>query len=476
MRVETKVGLFVVVAIIMLFGLTTQVGSFKFGNTSGYPITINLDNANGLEKNAKIKARGIVIGYVSSFALTNKGVVVEALIEEEYQIPKDSIVSIKQESMLGVKYLDIEFSNSNLFLSKNDTLDKNKQYASFDDMSNSINEAANSFNKFTQRLDKLIEQNERNFTQLVTNFKDVGEEFRQTGKDLNEKLPSVLEKFESVGAEFSQTGKTINNKLPSILEKFETVGGEFAQTGKTINKKLPRILDKFENLETSVQGVIDENRHTFKSAITNVDTAFKGIDKAAVKVESSFDKLDKFLSSTTNSVLGVDIKTERMTNDKYNKSHFSLDYSPKPTIHYLLDLVSTDDYRDDGTGSPVATKIHEKGRTLISAQYGKDFGNFRFRGGFIESTGGFGLDYFSDNKKWKYSLEAYDFNAYNDMRGDNAHLKTYLEYTMKKHILLYSGYDNLLNENARNLFFGVGVRFEDNDLKYLIGGSATSFK
>jgi phospholipid/cholesterol/gamma-HCH transport system substrate-binding protein len=47
---------------------------------------------------------------------------------------------------------------------------------------------------------------------------------------------------------------------------------------------------------------------------------------------------------------------------------------------------------------------------------------------------------------------------------------------MKKHIQLYTGYDNFINPDGRNIFFGLGVKFEDDDLKYLIGSSAASMK
>jgi phospholipid/cholesterol/gamma-HCH transport system substrate-binding protein len=174
MRIETKVGVFVVIALFMLFGLTTQVGSFKFGQKSGYPMIIQLDNANGLEKNANVKSRGIVIGYIDSFSLDVDSVKVNSVIYDGYNIPIGSIASIKQESMLGVKYIDIEFSNEKTFIAYNAELSKNKTYASFDDMSNSINDAATSFNIFIKRLDDLIAKNEKNFTQLIANFKDVG--------------------------------------------------------------------------------------------------------------------------------------------------------------------------------------------------------------------------------------------------------------------------------------------------------------
>lgn len=446
MKIETKVGLFVVAGFMMLFALSTQVGTFKIGSKDGYRINVEIPDASGLEKNAKVRSRGIEIGTVEEFLLKPDSVRIGLLIDKEIKVPINSIVSIKQESMLGVKYVDIEFSRENIFAGASDTLTKTKSFASFDQTSESINEAAKKFDKFMVRLDNLVANNEKNLSELIYNFK-------------------------VAGAEFKETGRMINSKLPQVLDKFESAGSEFETTGKSINEKLPTIMDKFVKLEDTTQGVLDENRETLKSAIKNVDTAFDGVNKASVKVESSFDKLDKYLGSATKSTLGVEAKTERMIKDGYNKSYFGIDYSPKPTIHYLIDVAATNDYR---TGA--STDLHSKGRTLVSAQYGKDLAKTRLRAGIIDSTGGFGVDYFMLNKKLKFSLEAFDFNAYNDVRGKNAHLKSYLTYNMKKHIQLYTGYDNFINPDGRNIFFGLGVKFEDDDLKYLIGSSAASMK
>ncbi|MDD2697540.1 MAG: MlaD family protein [Arcobacteraceae bacterium] len=477
MKPETKVGLFVIVGFLMLFGLTTQVGTFKFGKKDGYPIYVEIPDASGLELNAKVKSRGIDIGSVEEFLLKRDLVGITLTINKEIKIPLNSIVSIKQESMLGVKYVDIEFSKDGEYAKSSDVLSNTRSYASFDQTSDSINEAAKKVDKFIARLDSLVAKNEKNLNDMIYNFKVASAEFRETGRMINAKLPQVLNNFEDVGSEFKQTGVMVNEKLPKVLDKFENVGSEFETTGKTINDKLPPAMDKFTKIEDTVQGVLDENRETLKSAIKNVDTAFVGVNKASVKVESSFDKLDKYLSSATKSTLGIEAKVEHMVKDSYNKSYFGIDYSPKPTIHYLADIIATDDYRlDSTTGLPKTTPLHDKGRTMFSAQYGKDFGDARVRGGIIESTGGFGADYFMLNKKLKLSVDSFDFNAYNDVRGNKAHLKSYLTYTMKKHIQLYTGYDNFLNPQARNLFFGLGVKFEDDDLKYLIGSSAASIK
>jgi len=476
MSLETKVGIFVVAGLLMLFGLTTQVSNLNFNKKDGYIINARIEDANGLEVNAKIKSRGIEIGYIEGFSLARDGVIARLKIYKDYKIPRDSVIFVRQESMLGVKYLEIRFSNEDEYLTQDDILEKNKVYTSFEQTSDSINEAAIDFKLFIKRLDKLVARNEKNIDDLIKNFKIVSSDLKVTTKIINQKLPGILDKFDAVGGEFNKTGVTINKKLPNILDKFDAVGDEFAQTGKTINKKLPTIMDKFEKLEDSVQGVVDENRKTLKSAIKNIDKAFAKVDKAALKVEKSFDKLDKYLASTTKSTLEVQMKAEQMGEDDYTKSHFNLDYSPKPTVHYMLDVIGSDDYRDNGLGKPRNTKLHDKGRYLISAQYGKDLGNLRVRGGIIQSTGGIGLDYFILNQKLKWGLEVFDFNAYNDIRGDEAHLNTYLEYILRKHILLYTGYDNFLNKNARNVYFGLGVKFKDDDLKYLLGSGAALAK
>ena len=456
MSKETKVGIFVVIGILMLFGLSSQVGSFKFGAKEGYAISVEIEDANGIEINAKVKSRGITIGFIDSFSLSSSTVKVNLLINKNINIPKNSTVSLKQESMLGVKYIEIQFSNNKEYLKENGTLTKSSSYSSFDETSDTINKAAVTLDNFIKRLDLVVAKNEENFTQLIANFRDVGAEFKV------------------VGQEFNKMTKDINKKLPSILEKFEGTGREFELAGKTINKSLPDIMNKFEKLESSMQTIMDENRVNLKSAIVNVDKAFASVDKASKKVETSFDKLDKYLGSATQSTLGVEFKTQLMQKDAFYKTYFGIDYSPKPTVHYLVDVVSSNDYRDNGMGTntPVSTKLHEKGVTYISAQYAKDLGNLRLRAGLIENRGSVGLDYFMMKNNLKFSLEAYDFNAYNDVRGDHVHMNSQLEYTTQKHILLYMGVDNFVNRDARSIYFGIGVRFEDDDLKYLLGSVA----
>ena len=90
--------------------------------------------------------------------------------------------------------------------------------------------------------------------------------------------------------------------------------------------------------------------------------------------------------------------------------------------------------------------------------------------GLIDSTGGAGVDYIYNNRI-RVTGEAFDFGH---RTGDNnPHLRLYGEYVFRQErqttptIFIRSGVDNVLNHTAFTL--GGGIRWRDDDLKYLLG-------
>jgi phospholipid/cholesterol/gamma-HCH transport system substrate-binding protein len=69
----------------------------------------------------------------------------------------------------------------------------------------------------------------------------------------------------------------------------------------------------------------------------------------------------------------------------------------------------------------------------------------------------------------KLTLEAYDFNAENDLRASEAHLKLGMRYRFLKHLEMYVGWDNFLNSKADNVYLGFGASFTEDSMKYLLG-------
>ncbi|HOO91245.1 MAG TPA: MlaD family protein, partial [Syntrophales bacterium] len=65
---EAKVGLFVLVALIILGYMSFRVGEQGFGLKKGYPVTVVFDNATGLEKDASVQIAGVEVGRVEDIS------------------------------------------------------------------------------------------------------------------------------------------------------------------------------------------------------------------------------------------------------------------------------------------------------------------------------------------------------------------------------------------------------------------------
>jgi phospholipid/cholesterol/gamma-HCH transport system substrate-binding protein len=476
MSKESKVGLFVTISIMFLFLLSTQVSTFTLFDEKGYKVNILIDNIDGLEKSSKVKSNGITVGKVEDFAIYNKRVKVNLTINDGVKIPIDSTVQLRQESMLGVKYLDITLGDSSIFLEREGLLDNALYVASFDDTSNSMNLAAQDVAKFINRLDLLIANNETNINTILDNFKvlsfklnsaiesfeSTSSEFNTTALTINSDLPKIMQNINSLTSNLDTSSQDLKSRLPLILKEIEKLTLNLNEISDDAKGKLPTIFDKFEKLEDSTISLIDDNSKNIGSTIVNAKEFFG-------KGEESFAKLDDYLTTMTQGEMEVYLYNNYMIRDAYNKFFFGIDYKASPTKHYLVDVISTDDYGLNDNGNVNNPKKHEDSEILFSAQFAKDYNDLRFRIGAIESTGGLGVDYFLRDKEVVFSVDVFDFNAVNDARGDNPHLRLSSRFNMLKHLNFYLGADNILNEDSSNIFFGMGVNFIDDDLKYLLG-------
>lgn len=110
---------------------------------------------------------------------------------------------------------------------------------------------------------------------------------------------------------------------------------------------------------------------------------------------------------------------------------------------------------------------------LLTAQAGWRLEDFDIRLGLIESTGGIGADYRWNNRA-TLTGEAFDFGRRYD---DSAHLRLFGTYIFRLEkektpaIFVTSGVDDVLNDLAFTV--GGGIRWSDDDLKYLLGSIPT---
>jgi len=168
-----------------------------------------------------------------------------------------------------------------------------------------------------------------------------------------------------------------------------------------------------------------------------------------------------------------------------SRSAISLRLNPNPEHNrfYAVELASTPyGHRKDkviettitnpalGSSSTTITRETKFDQAFVtSAQVGWNLQPLVVRLGLIDSTGGAGVDY-KYNDRITVTGEAFDFAK----RYDNQpHLRLFGEYTFRSEkpntpaLFIRSGIDNPFNQTA--VTFGGGIRWRDDDLKYLLG-------
>ncbi len=467
MKLEAKIGLFVIMVLSALLILSTQVTSLgKWGN-KGYIIQAYIDDASGIEKHTHVLMNGVTVGDVDKITIDGKRVKLALMIDEGVKIPDDSSVIVTQESLLGTKVINIVVGDSTAVLGVDGTLAQSKRYASFDQTSDSVNAAAKELELLMHDLRGTLDDEHRKAIQdAIIAFRNVGTNLDGVIVDNRADLHEAIANLRAMSAGFATTANTVNKDLPEIMARINSLSTRMDNISGSLEHKLPEAVDKFTLIEDNVSTILAENRTSLKDTIVSAGEFFKGGQEA-------FNKVDAILGTMTTSELQVAMHTDYMMRDQYGKIYLGVNYLPNPETYYMFDLVSTDDYSKNSNRDLGNPTLHEKGKTYFSAQYGKRFDNTLLRFGAIESTGGAGVDYFMNHDKLKFSAEAFDFNAINDFRSTNVHLKAQVRYQMLKHLEMYGGWDNFLNPGSQNVYLGLGLRFIDNDLKYVIGGAAS---
>ena len=441
MSIEAKVGAFIASGLILLFLLSTQVNDMGSFDEEGKKINAYIVDASGLELKSKVKLNGVEIGYIEDISLVDHKVKLRFFIQEGVEIPVDSTVMVTQDTVLGGKLINISLGASNKYLPDNGSLSKVSRLSSFEETSDSVDKAAEEARLFMAELRELIAENRTNLFEAIDNFKTMGNEFTQTGQTVNERLPDIMK------------------QIDSLTKRFDSVGS-------SLDEKLPIAMDKFISLEDNLSDIFQDNKDPLNNALVSADNFF-------TSGEEAFKKVDKLLSNFTKSELQFGMNAHYMLDDEYIKTYVDINYLPDPSTYYMLSVIATNDYtQTDASGNFREPQTHDSGKYYVSAQYGKRYDDLLFRAGLIETTGGFGIDYFTMKDNVKITFEAYDFNAENDFRDDNAHLRLGLRYRFLKHLEFYTGWDNFLNSKADNIYLGFGASFTEDSMKYLLGSAA----
>ena len=107
---ETLVGVFVIIGLLLIGFMTVKLGHVDFFSDKTYPLFARFTSVTGLRIGSPVYMFGIEIGRVERLSMDQKDrkAMVEVRIKRGVKIYDDAIASIKTEGLIGDKYLGID--------------------------------------------------------------------------------------------------------------------------------------------------------------------------------------------------------------------------------------------------------------------------------------------------------------------------------------------------------------------------------
>jgi hypothetical protein len=132
---------------------------------------------------------------------------------------------------------------------------------------------------------------------------------------------------------------------------------------------------------------------------------------------------------------------------------------------------------DAGVREEKIKNLRDKG--TFGVQVGKIFGDVALRAGMIDGFTGIGIDvdipFRTDLFRWITTFELYDLSGRGRIGDRRPHLKWLNKIYVMRHLYVTFGADDFISKQNANGFYGVGLRFGDDDLKYLFGSFSGMF-
>ncbi len=451
---EFKVGLMALATLASVVIMSFKITSNQSGFGDYVPYRTIISDASGIFPKTPIKVAGINAGRIKNIELTGNQALITFEVLEEIKVPKDSRLRIKTVGFLGDKYLEI-------------SVGKNEE--SLESMGFLIAEEAGGMENLVKDAAEVLQDVKIIVKSVKESLAPPGE--RSPMKRIVENVDELVLNARDATAALKRIVGDNENKLNRMIDDLSKFSNELAaQTDKEDPQsslaKVRKILGNVDDMTSDLRSVVADMR------------AGKGTVGKLLVEEEIADEVRETLASVQKIVGKVDaIRTELevfsgANTDFGNETNFGLRIFPSPERFYLLGVVTSEIGPDkektiittvNGVETREERLEQDRDTFRFNLQLGRIVGPWTLRGGLIESSGGLAIDY--DVRDWgsRFSLEAFDYR-----KKIGVNLRLTLEQQLWNVFYGRIAMEDSLEEN-RSATFSAGLRFNDEDLKGLIG-------
>jgi phospholipid/cholesterol/gamma-HCH transport system substrate-binding protein len=508
------------VGALVAVGIAAFLVAFTFFRKGGYTdresyvVYAYFDDATGLSWKSIVQIAGIQVGEVDNIALEGGRARLDLRIRNEIELHVDACVTKKFPSALLPDAL-LEATTGTLTKPLLRDLPKEQRQLTC------VREATD--------VQKLLDS----LAKVAADIQVISGDLASSMGGEKGSLKEIIESIVRITNDLERTVASGSNQIDAILDNTEAFTGALRNVAESDQDRYRSIARNVEDASArlvkvleQVQGILGESEPDMKQSVADVrdslerlNRSMEQVEKVAVNIgegkgvagklladERLGEKLGKSIEGVSDYVdrlvklkVEVNLRSEWLANENGAKGYASFKLLPRPDKFYLIELVSDPHGIDTQTVETLTTEVDgqttttRQTRTLneqaltFSLQFGRRYGPLTVRLGVIESSGGMGADLHLMDERLTVS-----FNAYQFTRPDDAlypRTKLWVDYRFFKYLYATAGADDFLNNwrsgrypggpsfaVGRDVFFGGGVVFTDDDLKTLIsiGGGAVS--
>ncbi len=493
MSVEVKVGVFVIIALILLAYMTTQITRGRMVTRDMYTVYALFDNVSGLKTNSPVEIAGIDVGVVYEISLENNLARVGMALRPDVQIYADAQATIRTRGVLGDKFVEISPGSPRAAkLEDKGRIAHSIQPTDLDQIMARVGDIADDLRIVSKSVAHVFggPEGEEGMRQAFENLREAAVNLNQLVQANTQGIEMIVANLQSFSADMADISRTNKEGIRYIVDNFETASREI----NTAISQMSSILQTAEHGEGPVATLLQDSQMSedMRQTVASLESLTRKLDEGrgtlgklmsddttGQKIDDALDGINEFLDRFDRFQTVVDFHSEYMFRSGDAKSYLNLTLQPAEDMFYLLSLIDDPRGRTRTTETITRTRTNqgswattekiedktEKNRLKFSAQMAKRWNDLILRGGIIESTGGVGVDYFLWDDRVKLYLDAFDLGS-----DDRAHLKAGANLYFLRNFYLTAGYDDFISkiDKNRSFFGGLGFYFTDQDLKYLL--------
>ncbi|KIX85450.1 MCE family protein [Vermiphilus pyriformis] len=524
---ETKVGMFVLAALSVFVYMAFQIGAFRFDQGRYSTYHIYFKDVAGLARKADVKIAGVKVGWVETVELTSSEplqVHAHIMVDRGYALYEDAYSIVRQDGILGTKYIELIPGDPLLSpLPSGSVLGKpTVAPVSFDELLQQFKDIATNVQGVTQSLHDAIggQAGKEQLRSMVTNLSTTSDKLasfttvlERSMVENHDKINTVLE----IGDHVKQLSAQLENEvLPAVQENIDKiatavseninrVASRMESTAIALTDATAQVQEGFKSV-SSIACKIDEGQGLIGKLINEEDT-YQDIKVAVQGLKNYFATIDMLQVVFDSHFEGMHRPAENYYFED-SKGYIDIRLHPNENYFFLLQLVSSEKgwvdrfqinhYYRDKEGCLIDTdKLHltdaqrlenvfthdreifTRYTVKLGLQIGKIFGDIAFRIGILEGTAGIGLDVDvplnTEKLRWVSTFEAFDLRGWNRKNDRRPHLKWLNRMFFMHNLYFVFGADDFISKRNANPFFGAGLRFGDDDVKYFLSSLAGYF-